>query len=648
VVGDSAQLPPADDAESLLAACLRAGLPRRELSWHYRSQDEALIAFSNTHSYADRLSSFPAPTAGGAISLLPARGTFLRSGPGARTNPVEAQVVVAEVLRRLQHTAVPSIGVVTLNGAQRSLIESLLRDSGDPRVAEALERTDGEGLVVKTVDDVQGDERDVVLLSLGASPDAFGRLPLDLGPLGRRGGERWLNVAVTRARRQVVVVASFAPEQLRAEDTSAVGIAHLRAYLDAAAQEPAPAPRTAVDRHRDEIAEALRGRGLVVRTDVGLSRFRLDLTVAPSEAPDAPLLAVLLDGPDWAGRPTVGDRDGLPAEVLTELRGWPAVERVWLPAWLAGRADVLDRLVATIDAAAAALAPEPKPVVEPEEPYDGPLAEVIPLRPSPAVVVVEEPIAAPEPVAVVPEPVAVVATEPEPVAVEPEPEPEPVEPEPEPVEPEPVAVEPEPVAVEAEPARSRTRKPAEVAEPLDEELPFIAWAPRTAGEKKQLDQLSDPAVARVVRRVLAAGLKAEGPIHRDRLARLTAGAFGLTRVTDARRDALLALLPRTAGTAGEFVWPGGLDRATWSWFRRQATAAERPLEHVAPEEIGNAMVALARANADLTKVELYQRTVELFGSRRRTPAQTPLLDAAFAALRTAGRPAEQPDGPEPA
>jgi hypothetical protein len=282
--------------------------------------------------------------------------------------------------------------VVTFNAPQRTLIETLLRDSGDERVVEALDRSDGEGLFVKNLENVQGDERDVIFFSTGFSADRSGRLPLNFGPLNRSGGERRLNVAITRARRQVVVFTSFAPEQLRAEETSSVGIKHLRAYLDMAALGTDALPRSsraegARDRHRDEIAAALRERDLVVRTDVGLSDFRVDLTVARSEAPDAPVLAVLLDGPAWARRKTVGDRDGLPVEVLGELLRWPAVERVWLPTWLADRDDVLDRLVAAVDAAApapVAADPEPEPVeaaAEPEPAYDGPLADVIPLRP---------------------------------------------------------------------------------------------------------------------------------------------------------------------------------------------------------------------------------------------------------------------------
>lgn len=146
-----------------------------------------------------------------------------------------------------------------------------------------------------------------------------------------------------------------------------------------------------------------------------------------------------------------------------------------------------------------------------------------------------------------------------------------------------------------------------------------------------------------MRRVLNAGVRAEGPVHCDRLVRVTAAAFGLSRVSPARRAALLALLP--AGTvAGDFVWPTGVDPAGWTVFRRQAAAADRPLEQVAVEEIANAMAALARSGDAWARDELYRRTVEVFGHRRRTPAHLPRLDAALACALASGRLTEQPTG----
>jgi len=257
IAGDSKQMPPSSfadigaedredleseflvvpDEESILTEAVHAGVNRIWLSWHYRSQDESLIAFSNAAYYEDRLSSFPAYAGqvhDTGISFTRLQGAFQRSGdPGLlRTNPVEAAAIVAEVLRRWAARE-RSIGVVTFNIQQRSLIETMLWESGVEGVAESLAARK-DGLFVKNLENVQGDERDVILFSTGFSAIKDGVLPLNFGPLNRSGGERRLNVAVTRARRRVMVFSSFEPEDLRVEETSSIGIRDLRRYLEVA------------------------------------------------------------------------------------------------------------------------------------------------------------------------------------------------------------------------------------------------------------------------------------------------------------------------------------------------------------------------------------------------------------------------------
>jgi hypothetical protein len=625
VVGDSKQMPPTafaepasgsddasdlpemgvEDEESILSECVQARVPRQWLSWHYRSQDESLIAFSNAQYYENRLSSFPAPTHGQAsaepdgrgVSLVRVPGTFHRSGAGRllRTNPIEAKAIVAEIRRRFDllpkygegSDAVPSIGVVTFNAQQRAYIEALLRDADDDRLAAALDRTDGEGLFVKNLENVQGDERDVVFFSTGFSPNATGNLPLNFGPLNRMGGERRLNVAITRARRQVVLFSSFDPEQLRAEETSSVGIKHLRAYLDLAAQGTDVLPRdprstSVVDRHRESIAAALRERGLVVRTDVGLSEFRIDLSISRPVDSETPVMAVLLDGPAWARRGTVGDRDGLPVEVLRDMLRWPAVERVWLPSWLADPAAVLDELVAAIDTVPVTV---PEPIAFPTAAVES-FKGVAALRASVTSVAVTPPA--------------------------------------------------------SRPAAKASRKPAGPAA-MDGETQFVPWIPKVAGEKSVLDELPASKAARVVRRVLTAGIKAEGPIHVDRLAKLTVGAFGMNRASESRKSTLLSLLPPSA-MVDDYLWPEGVSPESWTGFRRQMSSTDRPLEHIAREELANAMVALCRASAGMRRDELLTQTAAVFGYKRRTATVTPLLEAGLSFALERGRLTEQPSG----
>ena len=349
-----------EDEESILSECVQARVPRQWLSWHYRSQDESLIAFSNAQYYENRLSSFPAPTHGRAssepdgrgVSLVRVPGTFHRSGAGRllRTNPIEAKAIVAEIRRRFDAVpkwdgvdAVPSIGVVTFNAQQRAYIEALLRDADDDRLAAALDRTDGEGLFVKNLENVQGDERDVIFFSTGFSANADGDAAAELRPAepGRRraAAQRRDHPRPAPGRRLLLLrpgAAAGRGDVVGRHQAPAGLPRHGRAgHRRAAARRRARSP--VVDRHREEIAAALRERGLVVRTDVGLSEFTVDLVGRATVDPETPVMAVLLDGPAWARRGTVGDRDGLPVEVLGEMLRWPVVERVWLPSWLAVR-----------------------------------------------------------------------------------------------------------------------------------------------------------------------------------------------------------------------------------------------------------------------------------------------------------------------
>ena len=199
----------------------------------------------------------------------------------------------------------PSLGVITFNAQQRDLIENLLRDCGDDRLLQALDEPDG--LFVKNLENVQGDERDTILFSVAFSANDKGVVPLNFGPLSKPGGERRLNVAITRARREVVLYASFDPAELRAEETTQVGTKHLQGVSRVGGtrrgeRSPQGGRRhPVIDRHRDDIAEALRAEGLVVKTDVGLSDFRVDIVIADPDEPDQPLVAVLLDGLEWFG-----------------------------------------------------------------------------------------------------------------------------------------------------------------------------------------------------------------------------------------------------------------------------------------------------------------------------------------------------------
>ena len=247
---------------------------------------------------------------------------------------------------------VPSVGVITFNARQRDLIETLLRKKiGSQGVDEALRARDG--LFVRNLENAQGEERDAILFSLTFSANERGDVPLSFGSLGHAGGERRLNVAITRARRQIVVFASFDPEDLHVERSAHQGLRDLRAYLeqarDGGAPRALPASHSAVDLHRTEVAVRLREAGLEVSVGVGHSSFEIDLVLAaPGRGgvvqSERPSVGVLLDGPGWDRRGSVMDRDLLPFDVLRNM-GWERVERVWTPEWVADPDAVVARLV---------------------------------------------------------------------------------------------------------------------------------------------------------------------------------------------------------------------------------------------------------------------------------------------------------------
>lgn len=616
VVGDSKQMPPTsfaessndslddaeneitavEDMESILSECVEARVPRQWLSWHYRSQDESLIAFSNQQYYESKLSSFPGPSHGApdpglrghGVNFVRVDGQFYRSGTSKvlRTNPIEAAAVVAEVRRQFESGPdAPSVGVVTFNLQQRALIESLLRDTDDPRIIKALDE-DPEGLFVKNLENVQGDERDVILFSTGFSKNDKGYLPLNFGPLNRAGGERRLNVAVTRARRQVIVFSSFSPSELRAEETSSVGIKHLRSYLDLAEQGTGALPydgrrSIAVDLHREEIADALRDRGYAVATDVGLSDFKVDISLASLDTPDRPSMAILLDGPAWAARRTAGDRDGLPGDVLTRMMRWPSVQRVWLPAWISDREAVLDKLEkAFVEAASGVSGPHAEPA--PSARVEGLFAEQAGSIPGVA-------LSSPLPSAIA----AVPADEPAPL-----------------------------LATTGGGSRLGTAD-------VEQDRPvFQPWSVRRFGGRDVLDALPSRRSVLAVREAIRTIVEAEGPVHQERLAKLTCAAFNLNKMNGDRANSVLDVLDTSVHRCDEdgFIWDASTNPEEWTHFRVNGSEVDRKPEHISVVELRNAMVDVVQLSGGISVSELHRETIRLFGGKRRTAGVTARLN----------------------
>jgi very-short-patch-repair endonuclease len=246
-----------------------------------------------------------------------------------------------------------SLAVVTLNSEQQKLVEDLL--DKERRQDPALEPFFGdevlEPVVVKNLETVQGDERDLILLGVGYGPDVTGAptMSMNFGPLNRGGGWRRLNVAITRARRELMVFASFRPEMIDLNRTSAQAVRDLRHFLEFALRGPRALAEVVQGSvggiespFEQAVARGLRDRGWTVVPQIGVSRFRIDLGVVHPDRPGDYLLGVECDGAAYHSAATARDRDKVRARMLEGL-GW-RLERVWSTDWWVDRAGALERL----------------------------------------------------------------------------------------------------------------------------------------------------------------------------------------------------------------------------------------------------------------------------------------------------------------
>jgi very-short-patch-repair endonuclease len=391
VVGDPRQLPPTnffmrtetaeeidpddgvlEDLESILDDCIAGQLPQRYLNWHYRSRHESLIAFSNHHYYENRLLTFPSPHRDMGVAFRKVAGAYDKGG--SRTNRAEAEAVVAEVLNRLTGTfaASSSIGIVTFSQAQQLLIDDLLEETrrANPAIEPYFSDSAAEPLFVKNLENVQGDERDVILFSVCYGPDSNNRVSLNFGPLNRNGGERRLNVAITRARREVIVFSTLTADQIDLTKTRSKGVEDLKHFLDYAERGVIAvrerSEKTGMDECESsferEIVKTLRDKGYTVEPQIGQSGCRIDLAVADPDSPDRYILGIECDGRNYTQAKTARDREKLRESVLTGL-GW-TLHRVWCQDFLDKRDQEIKRIEAALDAARKGKSVEPEP--EPE------------------------------------------------------------------------------------------------------------------------------------------------------------------------------------------------------------------------------------------------------------------------------------------
>ena len=375
VVGDPKQLPPTnffvkgdvkeeereddlatEDLESILDECLANGLHSTYLNWHYRSRHESLIAFSNRHYYEDRLNTFPAAVTSDKL------GVSFRCVDGAiydhntHTNRREAEALVDFLYERLADFSERkrSWGIVTFSVAQQRLVEELIEEksAGADWAPDFFDDSRPDAFFVKNLENVQGDERDVIIFSIAYAPDDQGRFAMSFGPVNRPGGERRLNVAITRAREQVVIFASVRGADVHAERTNSVGVKHLKALMEYAetghlAGDAVKAEKTAVSGVRKLVCDCLSSNGYDFETDVGMSSYPVDIAVRDPKDPSRFILGIECDGPKYAAQSTVRDRDILRLDVLSQL-GWN-IFRAWSVDWAFDHERAKSRLLKRIE-----------------------------------------------------------------------------------------------------------------------------------------------------------------------------------------------------------------------------------------------------------------------------------------------------------
>ena len=543
VVGDPKQLPPTsffskssdpdgtaggddpiEDLESILDECLGAGMNRLSLQWHYRSRHESLITFSNVNYYESSLVTFPSPvTHDSAVRFERVQGVYDRGG--SRTNRLEADAIVEGISA---HYLAPekkhlTLGVVTFNQTQQLLIETLVdaRRRASPELDRAIAARASEPLFIKNLENVQGDERDVIFFSITYGPDAAGKTMMNFGPLNGEGGQRRLNVAISRAREAVVIYSTLMPEQIDLARVRAAGVRDLKHYLEFAIQgyralagQSLPTGREPDSPFEVAVIRLLRAQGWDVHPQVGCSGYRLDIGVVDPRAPGRYLAGIECDGATYHSAATSRDRDRLRQHVLEGL-GWNIL-RIWSTDWWLNPEGEIEKIGQRLQAMV-------------ETPADSAL----------------------------PVPVA--------LQIEPEPAPE-------------SDVAQAPDLPDSGPVGLALEPPAMV----EQQAALAIYCPATlhAGDPQLFH---GACAAETLIGQLAHVIETEGPLTETALFRTVARAWGIERVGAKVSERLRNLTPerfvRTIEEEAIFYWPAQSDTEAWEQFRI-ADASEPSRRHV--------------------------------------------------------------------
>jgi hypothetical protein len=369
---DASDVVAARDVESILGLCNARGLPSAMLRWHYRSRHESLIATSNAEFYDNRLFILPSPRARSAtlgLSLRRVDGRFDTGGTG--TNAEEARAVAEAVIAHARETPGDTLGVAAFSIRQRDAIlnavEAARRENPDTEAFFSAHPD--EPFFVKNLENVQGDERDSIMISVGYGRGADGKLAMRFGPLSADGGERRLNVLITRAKKRCIVFSSIGADDIDLARASGRGVATLKTFLAFAAAGEAPratAAKTQAAPLAAAIGKAIEAAGKEAVPRVGMAGLFLDVAARDS---GNFVLGIEADAGDWAALRCARDRERGRDNALQAM-GWK-LARAWSLSWY-GRPEAEAARIAALLGAAPAATPEaaaPTPETGLAEPY---------------------------------------------------------------------------------------------------------------------------------------------------------------------------------------------------------------------------------------------------------------------------------------
>ena len=634
IVGDPKQMPPTDffggsgpevddlaleDLDSILDDALALGIKSQHLQWHYRSTHESLIAFSNKQFYDNGMYTFPSSNdLERRVTAVHVNGKYDNS-----INKEEAKAIVEEIVRRFNDPELKkqSIGVITFNIKQKTLIEDLLAKQckGNPELDQWVNPRDEKGketaLFVKNLENVQGDERDVILFSIGYGPDEKGHISMNFGPINKSGGEKRLNVAFSRSKVAMIIYESLCSEDIKVTETSPKGLIAFKGFLKFAEgkdDQPDPGSKESEKLARagimSSICEAITAHGYRCKTMVGHSNFRIDIAVVDPFVPTNYILGILLDGENYHLTKNTRDREIAQTAILKN-RGWRLM-RVWTIDWWENRDKAIRNILTQLDAlkaeseqkAEAAAADEAKRQAE-ESAREAQAAETQKELEEQADEVIAEAEEAEANQRIAADSIAeqeqVADAEPETDAESPEKSETPM------------------------PAASEDESPAEQTSTsdngvnMDEVIPVeYAEAELPVTDMSQTD-FAAASNRKEIQSRMTAILDVEAPVLKDVLFRRVWSSFKIQKTAlaiDATEKAFKAARVKTTKQKGIiFCWAADQDPKTYSGIR---ISNSRSGDEICPQEIKNAAVYVLKRAGALSKDDLVKEISLLFGYKR--------------------------------